>query len=138
MSQYPGSPPPGGPYYPPPPADPYAQAPMPPVDPYFGQPVDPYAQQASYPAWPQPSPYPPGQPTYQQPGPWQAPAPPTEASRGRSGGGAAVLGLLLILFGAWILFRDQLDVDLGAAWPAIVVGFGVLMIVGAFIPRRRR
>ncbi len=49
-----------------------------------------------------------------------------------------MLGLLLILFGAWILFRDQLDVDLGATWPAIVVGFGVLMIIGAFIPRRRR
>jgi uncharacterized membrane protein len=163
MSQYPGAQPPGGPYYGPPPSDPYGQPPAPQVDPYFGQPVaDPYAPQAQYQAWQaqqayaqqpyQQQAYPQG---HQQPvqqasqSPSQAPAPPAgywqpppaapaePATRSRSSGrGGAVVGLLLVAFGAWMLFRDQISIDLGETWPVIAVGVGVLMIIGAFIPRR--
>ena len=155
MSQYPGAQPPGGPYYgsapadpyapPPPPADPYYGAPPPPPsDPYYGAPPpgDPYAQQAPYQAWQ--AQQPPGyQPGYQQPYPppayWQQPPPPLqEPSRARSGGGgAAIAGLFLVVLGAWFLFRDQVSFDLGQAWPLIAVVLGVLMVIGAFIPRRR-
>jgi uncharacterized membrane protein len=138
MSQYPGAQPPGGPYYGPPPSDPYAQ-PQNPVDPYFGAPAgDPYAQQAQYQAWQaqQQQAY---QQPYQQPAYPQQPAPPpAEPSRARSGGGgAAIAGIFLVVLGAWFLFRDQVSFDLGQAWPLIAVVLGVLMIIGAFIPRRR-
>jgi hypothetical protein len=43
-----------------------------------------------------------------------------------------------VLLGAWFLFRDQVDFDLGQAWPLIAVVLGVLMVIGAFIPRRAR
>jgi hypothetical protein len=136
MSQYPGAQPPGGPYYGSAPNDPYAQ-PQPPVDPYFGAPAgDPYAQQAQYQAWQaQQQAYQP----YQQPGYAQQPVPPPAApSRARSGGGgAAIAGIFLVVLGAWFLFRDQVSFDLGQAWPLIAVVLGVLMIIGAFIPRRR-
>jgi hypothetical protein len=138
MSQYPGAQPPGGPYYGPPPSDPYAQ-PQNPVDPYFGAPAgDPYAQQAQYQAWQaqQQQAY---QQPYQQPVYVQQPVPPpAEPSRTRSGGGgAAIAGIFLVVLGAWFLFRDQVSFDLGQAWPLIAVVLGVLMIIGAFIPRRR-
>ncbi len=104
--------------------------------------VDPYAQQAQYQAWQ--AQQPPGyQPGYQQPYPppayWQQPPPPPqEPSRARSGGGgAAIAGLFLVVLGAWFLFRDQVSFDLGQAWPLIAVVLGVLMVIGAFIPRRR-
>jgi hypothetical protein len=160
MSQYPGAQPPGGPYYAPPPADPYAPPP-PPADPYFGAPPpgDPYAQQAQYQAWQaqQPPGYPPPyeqpaygqqppyaqpaygqQPPYAQPAYAQQPPPPPEPSRARSSGsGAAIAGLFLVVLGAWFLFRDQVSFDLGQAWPLIAVVLGILMVIGAFIPRRR-
>jgi hypothetical protein len=41
-----------------------------------------------------------------------------------------------VLLGAWFLFRDQIAFDLGQAWPLIAVVLGVLMVIGAFIPRR--
>jgi hypothetical protein len=135
MSQYPGAPPPGGPYYGPPPGDPYGP---PPGDPYGPPPGDPYAQ-PPYGGWQ-------GQPGWQQgyppppPGYWppQAP-PPAEPTRARAGGGgAAIAGIFLVLLGAWVLFRDQVDFDLGQAWPLIAVVLGVLMVIGAFIPRRAR
>jgi hypothetical protein len=141
MSQYPGAQPPGGPYYGSAPTDPYAQ-PQPPVDPYFGAPAgDPYAQQAQYQAWQaQQQGYQQGyQQPYQQPGYAQQPVPPpAEPARARSGGGgAAIAGIFLVVLGAWFLFRDQVSFDLGQAWPLIAVVLGVLMIIGAFIPRRR-
>jgi hypothetical protein len=143
MSQYPGAQPPGGPYYGPPPSDPYAPppAPPPPTDPYFGAPPgDPYGQQAQYQAWQaqQQAGY---QQAYQQPYQqvyWPAPSQeaPSEPTRARSGGGGAIAGIFLVLLGAWFLFRDQVDFDLGQAWPLIAVVLGVLMVIGAFIPRR--
>lgn len=143
MSQYPGAQPPGGPYYAPPPADPYGPPP-PPADPYFGAPPpgDPYAQQAQYQAWQaqQPPGYPPPgyPPPYEQPAYGQQPPPPPEPSRTRSSGsGAAIAGLFLVVLGAWFLFRDQISFDLGQAWPLIAVVLGILMVIGAVIPRRR-
>lgn len=127
MSQYPGSQPPGG-YYPPP-NDPYAP---PPSDPYYGAPPpsDPYAQQPPYQGWQPP-------PGYQQPYWQQPPPPPPEPAGPRSGGGGgAIAGIFLILVGAWFLFRDQVDFDLGQAWPLIAVVLGALMVIAAFIPRR--
>jgi hypothetical protein len=148
MSQYPGAQPPGGPYYGSAPADPYAPPP-PPADPYFGAPPpgDPYAQQAQYQAWQaqqpeyqQPYQQPGYQQPYQQPVYWQQPPPPPqEPSRVRSsGGGAAIAGLFLVVLGAWFLFRDQVSFDLGQAWPLLAVALGVLMVIGAFVPRRGR
>lgn len=137
MSQYPGAQPPGGPYYGPPPSDPYAQPPVqPPTDPYYGPPPgDPYAQQGQYQAWQGQQPYP---PSYQQPY-WQAqqqPPPAPTSARVRSGGGAAIAGIFLVLLGVWFLFRDEISFDLGQAWPVLAVGLGVLMVIRAFIPRR--
>ena len=146
MSQYPGAQPPQPPQDPyygqPPAADPYGGAPPQPSDPYFGgQPQDPYAPpqdpyraqqaadaQAQQQAW---------QAQAQQPPPQ---APPQDASRARGGSGAAIFGLLLVLLGAWILFGDQLDIDLewGEVWPIGAVVIGVLMVVASVIPRRRR
>lgn len=130
MSYYPGGQPPYDPYRGQPPADPYAP-PQPPADPYFGPP-DPYAPQAD-----------PGhaqqQAWYGQPGWYSHPAggaPPATAARGgRGGAGAAIVGLLLVLLGIWILFGDQTDLDLGEVWPMAVVAIGVVMVIAAFIPR---
>jgi hypothetical protein len=40
------------------------------------------------------------------------------------------------LLGVWFLFRDEISFDLGQAWPVLAVALGVLMVFGAFIPRR--
>ena len=138
MSQYPGGQqPPQDPYYGQPPADPYAAPP--PQDPYYGAPppADPYA--------PPPDPYygaqppegaPPGQ--YQQPG-WGAPPPPPPVERQRRGGsGAAVFGIVLVVAGVWVLFGDQLDIDLdwSEVWPIGAVVIGALMVLASLIPGR--
>lgn len=142
MSQYPpppGNQPPQDPYFGQQPADPYAQ---PPQDPYYGQPPgDPYAQQP-----------PPQEPNYgqqqadpyaqaaqqqayysQAAGGWQQPAEP----RTRGGSGAAIVGIFLVLLGVWFLFRDEIALDIGRVWPVLAVALGVLMVIAAFIPRRR-
>ena len=138
MSQYPGGQqPPQDPYYGQPPADPYAAPP--PQDPYYGAPppADPYA--------PPPDPYygaqppegaPPGQ--YQQPG-WGAPPPPPPVERQRRGGsGAAIFGIVLVVAGVWVLFGDQLDIDLdwSEVWPIGAVVIGALMVLASLIPGR--
>jgi hypothetical protein len=139
MSQYPGAlppgQPPGGPWYGQP-GDPYAP---PPSDPYFGTPPgDPYGQ-GQYQQWQGQQP-PPGYPPPYPPGYWQQPPPPPPppTRRARGGSGAAIAGIFLVLLGAWFLFRDQVDFDLGQAWPLIAVVLGVLMVIAAFIPRRGR
>ncbi len=120
-------------------ADPYGQAPQP-SDPYFGQGNDPYvpppapnqAQQQA--AW------------YAQQQAWYAQQqaagvrPPADVRRGRGGAGAAIIGLVLVLLGVWILFGDQIDVDfdLGTAWPIAAVALGIVMVIASVIPRRRR
>ena len=143
MSQYPGAqpPPPQDPYYGRPPADPYGGPPPQPSDPYLGgQPQDPYA--------------PPQDPYYGPPPDWQAQQQAwyaqqaaaeaqrrsAEASRARGGSGAAIFGLLLVLLGAWILFGDQLDIELewGEVWPIGAVVIGSLMVLASVLPRRGR
>lgn len=143
MSQYQGGQPPQDPYYGGQLPDPRAPNPAPqqPSDPYFGQGAsDPYGQPQD-PAYAQQqgAAYAQQQAYYAQQQAGQAP-PPAEARRGRGGSGAAVVGLLLVLFGAWILLRDEidLDLDLGQIWPIVVVGLGIVMVIAAFIPRRGR
>ena len=103
---------------------------QPPSDPYYGQqPADPYASP------PQPPP-PQGQGYYYGPPPqgyWQ---PPPTTPSGRSGTGAAIVGVFLVLLGIWFLFRDEIGVDIGRWWPVAAVALGVLMVLAAFIPRR--
>jgi len=145
MSQYPGGqqPPPYDPYYGQPPSDPYASSQQAPPDPYYGAPPpgDPYA--------PPPDPYYGGQPTdgapppgpqgyWQQPG-WGAPPPPPPPTRrSRGGSGAAIFGLLLVIVGVWVLFGDQLDLDLewSEIWPIAAVIIGALMVLASVIPGR--
>jgi hypothetical protein len=143
VSQYPGGPPPNDPYYGQQPADPYAQQQQP-SDPYYGQqPADPYAQQPPVdPNYGQP----PGDPYAQQAqqqayyaqaaqGGWQQP-PAQPKSRG--GAGAAVVGIFLVILGLLFLFGDEVDLDFWQLWPVLAVSLGVVMVIGAFIPRRRR
>ena len=95
----------------------------PPPDPYYGQ-------QFGGP--------PPGQPgQYQQP--WGAMAPPPRPARkSRGGSGAAIFGILLVIIGVWVLFGDQLDVevDWSEVWPIAFVIVGALMVLAALIPSR--
>ena len=141
MTQYPGGqqPPPNDPYYGQPPAgDPYAQQQG--QDPYYGAPppADPYA--------PPPDPYyappqgsqPPAQPSqYQQP--WGPGVPPPPDMRQRRGGsGAAIFGIILVIIGVWVLFGDQLDIDVdwSEIWPIAFVVVGAVMVLAALIPGR--
>jgi hypothetical protein len=153
MSQYPGGQPPqGGGYYGPPQGgDPYAP-PQYPQDPYYGPPPggdpyappqypqDPYYAQQGYPPQGYPQGYPPpgypqGYPpqSYWQPAPQPAPA----TSEGGRGSGAAIVGIFLVLVGLWFLFREEIGLDFGRVWPVVAVVLGVIMVIAAFIPRRR-
>jgi hypothetical protein len=93
-----------------------------------------YGGQAGY--EPPPGGWPPG---YQQPGGWGPPPEqrPPERRPPRRGDntGTVVVGIFLVLLGAWFLVRDQIDIDIGEYWPFAVVIVGVLMILGAFIRR---
>ena len=147
MSQYPGGQPPQpprDPYFGPPPGDPYGAPPPQPSDPYFGaQPQDPYAPPQD-PYWSQQQ----AEAQAQQQAWWaqaqqqsaQAQWQAAEVRRGRGGAGTAIFGLLLVLVGAWILFGDQLNIDLDWAevWPIGAVVIGALMVVASVIPRRGR
>ena len=135
MTQYPGGQPPYDPYYGQPPGDPYA--PPPASDPYLRQGGDPYAPPpadadyaAQQQAW-----YAQQQAWYAQQQAAYARRQGAERRRGRGGAGAAVVGILLVLVGVWILFGDEIDVNLGQVWPVAAVAIGVLMVIGAFIPR---
>ena len=61
-----------------------------------------------------------------------------DASRARGGSGAAIFGILLVIAGAWVLFGDQLDVDLDFSelWPIAAVVLGAVMVVASIIPGR--
>lgn len=139
MSQYPGGQPPQDPYYGQQGgADPYAP---PPSDPYFGQPPgDPYAQQQGGPqqdwwqAQAQADAYAQQQAWYAQQ--QQAQTQEYVARDRRGGTGPAIVGIFLVLLGVWFLFRDEIAIDIGAVWPVVAVGLGVLMVIAAFIPRR--
>lgn len=141
MSQYPGGqqPPQQDPYYGGQPADPYG-APQAGQDPYYGgpPPADPYA--------PPPDPYYGGQPPAGGPPPgqqWYYGAPPGGPSapkpeRSRGGSGAAIFGIILVVIGVWVLFGDQLelDIDWSDVWPIAFVIIGALMVLTSLIPGR--
>ena len=137
-----GGPPPG--YYPPPPQDPW-YGPQAPADPYLAgrDPQDPWANAPPDPDatgyyGPPQDPYAPAPPGwYGQPPPGWQPPPPVPEKRGSGGTGAIVVGAFLVLLGIWFLFRDQVGIDLGRVWPAIAVALGALMVLVAFLPRRR-
>jgi hypothetical protein len=129
-----GSGQPGDPWYGQPPSDPYLGGGQT-GDQWYGRPADPYAPGG---------PYAPGDPYAQQgwygppPGPPQSPWGPPPRREPRSGSGAAVVGIFLVLIGLWFLFREQIGLDVGTWWPAAAVGLGVIMVVLALIPRRAR
>lgn len=63
---------------------------------------------------------------------WDPPA----TGGGRSGG--LVLGIILVLVGAWFLLRQLLpvfDIDLG--WPFIALVVGIVLVVVSVAPRQR-
>ena len=144
MSQYPGGqqPPPNDPYYGKPPAgDPYGQQQGP--DPYHGQPPagDPYAPPPDPYYAQQPGSQPQGQPGQyqQQQQPWGPSAPPPAETRGsRGGSGAAIFGIILVIVGVWVLFGDQLDIEIdwSEVWPIAFVVVGAVMVLAALIPGR--
>ena len=139
-------PPPQDPYYGgQPPSDPYGYQGQAGQDPYYGSPppADPYA--------PPPDPYygtPPadGAPPQGQQGPaqqpgWGAPPPPPpEPRKSRGGSGAAIVGVLLVIVGVWVLFGDQLelDIDWSEIWPVVAVIVGALMVLASVLPGRGR
>jgi phage shock protein C len=69
--------------------------------------------------------------------PGQPDVPAAHGSR-PAGAGPVIAGTLLILLGIWFLIREYLDVDLGQLWPVILIVFGLVLIVLAFIRPRRR
>lgn len=142
MSQYPGGQPPQDPYYGQQGTDPYAPPPPQPSDPYFGQPgSDPYGQPQDPNAYAQQQQayyYAQQQAYYAQQQAAQARREAADARGGQGGAGAAIVGLLLVLFGLWVLFGDEIDIELGEVWPIAAVALGIVMVIAAFIPRRSR
>jgi phage shock protein C len=67
---------------------------------------------------------------------WEARAA-RRAERGHDGRSAAtVVGILLILVGAWYLVREFLpSIDFDWFWPLVLVGLGILVLVLAVRPR---
>jgi len=54
-------------------------------------------------------------------------------------GAGVVLGVILILIGAFFLLRQYApEVDLGMTWPLLSVGAGVVLLVLALVPGRSR
>jgi phage shock protein C len=56
----------------------------------------------------------------------------------RDGVGAVVIGLVLVLIGAFFLLRQFLpDLDIDRLWPIAVIGLGLLLIAGSLRRPRR-
>ncbi len=51
---------------------------------------------------------------------------------GRAG---ILVGVGLVLIGAWFLAREYLDIDWGMIWPLVIIAIGVVILVGS--ARRR-
>jgi phage shock protein PspC (stress-responsive transcriptional regulator) len=67
-------------------------------------------------------------------------ASPAQASKPSAGGrtGALVAGAILVLVGGFFLVRQYLpSIDLGANWPFIAVGLGIILIVASLRPGGR-
>ena len=71
--------------------------------------------------------------------PGRAPLPPAAPPRRGDPGGALVLGIILILIGAYFLLREYVpQVDVATVWPALAVAAGVVLIVLSVLPGRGR
>jgi hypothetical protein len=67
-----------------------------------------------------------GRPPAERP-PWQA-----HVTRRDDGGGAILLGVVLVLVGGWFLLQRFLpEIDGALVWPAILVIVGLVLVVGA-------
>jgi phage shock protein C len=57
--------------------------------------------------------------------------------RRRDGGGGLIVGIILMLVGAWFLLREYVpQIDTEALWPLLAVGAGILLIVLSIRPNR--
>ena len=66
--------------------------------------------------------------------PWYTAQQPRRSERN----GALVLGVILVVVGAWLLLRQFFPIfELGRLWPLILVGIGLLFVVSAFWRRPR-
>jgi phage shock protein C len=64
------------------------------------------------------------------------PAPVVAASRGSGGNAGVVVGIGLVLIGAWFLLREYVpEIDWGLIWPVVLVAVGALILVTSM--RRR-
>jgi phage shock protein C len=72
------------------------------------------------------------------PGVWPASGPPPQRgpSQVNSGNAGIVVGIVLIVLGAWFLVDQYLDLDWALLWPVMGIALGVVLIVGAM--RRAR
>ncbi len=84
------------------------------------------------------SPPPAGQPpTPAGPPPWAVP-PPRRRQRARDGSGVIIGGIVLVLIGGYFLLRQFApQLQLGSAWPAILVIVGFALVIGSIRPGRR-
>jgi phage shock protein PspC (stress-responsive transcriptional regulator) len=65
--------------------------------------------------------------------------PPVVPARRSDPGGPLILGVILILLGAYFLLRQYApQVDVGAAWPILAVAAGVLLVLLSLVPGRSR
>jgi phage shock protein C len=65
-----------------------------------------------------------------------APAAPAEKRSGADGRAGIVVGIGLVVVGAWFLLREFVpDIDWGLVWPLVLVGVGALILVTSM--RRR-
>jgi len=65
--------------------------------------------------------------------------PPAASARRGDPGGPLVLGVILILIGAFFLIRQYVpQVDVGAVWPVLAVAAGVVLVLLSLIPDRSR
>lgn len=130
--------------WPPGPHEPSASAPA--AGPDAPPPAGPDAPAAAVPdapsaAWPDEQPAPVAALTGPPPAPSVPPAPPPWAipprrhRRERSGSGAMIIGILLVLLGTFFLLRTFVpELELGAFWPAILVVVGVALLLGSIRP----
>jgi phage shock protein C len=62
---------------------------------------------------------------------WSTPSPAWTPPRFDTGNAGIVLGVVLVLLGAWFLVDRYLPVDWDLLWPVVVIGLGIVLIVGA-------